>query len=361
MNVTKANRLGLFAHARVLVLLLLCVTAFESIYAQADPAIPAGSVRIHYYRPDGNYSGWALYTWNASTENASWCGNEVAATGTDAFGVYYDVTVNPAWGNPIGDLGFILNNCAAGQIKDPGPDQHLEITVYNEAWVIHGNANVFTTQPTPQQISNSILGVEQAYWLDRAHVLVPSQNIQTGSTYALTTSLTGGLAVTNTGIMGGTQIPLTVGGSLTPDELLRYPQLASYTVLQIAPTVPLNTLEQALKGELAFSAVGSTGTLQYATGVQTAGVLDDLYYYPGRLGVIFRREDSSHPVSIRLWAPTAQNVALEIFNQADDTTASLEIPMQSQNGVWSATGRLRLGRQVLPLQGAGLGAARRSG
>ncbi|MGA7413786.1 MAG: pullulanase-associated domain-containing protein, partial [Bryobacteraceae bacterium] len=123
--------------------------ALGAIYA--DPAIPAGDVRIHYHRPDANYSGWALYTWNASTENAVWCSSEVAVTGTDSFGVYFDVTVNTSQGTPAGDLGFIINNCAAGQIKDPGPDQHLPTTQFNEAWIISGDSTVYTTQPSTLQ------------------------------------------------------------------------------------------------------------------------------------------------------------------------------------------------------------------
>src|ERR1700692_2467766 len=147
------NRQALPLASRLILLLLFFTLFARPSHAQAEPPIPSGDVRIHYYRPDGNYSGWALYTWNASTENASWCQTEVAITGTDSYGVYFDVTVNPSWGTPSGDLGFIINNCAAGQIKDPGPDQHLQTTQYQEAWVIHANATVFTTQPTAQQIS----------------------------------------------------------------------------------------------------------------------------------------------------------------------------------------------------------------
>jgi pullulanase len=317
----------------ILLLLLFCV---GQAVTQADPPIPAGEVRIHYFRPDGNYSGWALYTWNASTENAVWCQSEVAITGADSFGVYFDVTVNPAQGSPVGDLGFIINNCAAGQIKDPGPDQHLQITQFNEAWVIHADATVFTTQPTAQQIANAILSIEQAYWIDRSHVAVQSQYEQSGATYALTTSLTGGLNLTNTGVTGGTQIPLTVGGSLSSDELVRYPQLASYTVLQLPSSTDLNTIKQALKGELAFSVVSSTGTLLYATGLQIPGVLDDLYYYSGKLGVVFN--ENSNPVRIKVWAPTAQSMSLELFDHAGDTVPSATIPMQENNGVWIANG-----------------------
>ncbi|HZZ17703.1 MAG TPA: pullulanase-type alpha-1,6-glucosidase [Candidatus Sulfotelmatobacter sp.] len=321
--------------------LFLVILSFLASPARAasDPPIPAGSVRIHYFRPDGNYMGWALYTWNASTENASWCQSEVQITGTDSYGVYFDVTVNPNQGTPTGDLGFIINNCAQGQIKDPGPDQHLQITLYQEAWVIHGNATVFTTQPTQQQISNSILGIEQAYWLDRTRLAIQPQYLQSGATYELSISLTGGLNLTSTGISGGTQIPLTAGGSLTQAELARYPQLAGYTVLQVPPSVTLATVEQALKGELALSVIGQDGTLQYATGIQDAGALDDIYYYPGKLGVVFHDANDSSTVTIKLWAPTAQSVSLLLFDQESDTTPSATVPMYERNGVWEADGK----------------------
>ncbi len=289
-------------------------------------------MRIHYFRPDGNYSGWAIYTWNAHP-TPGWCNGEIQITGTDSFGVYFDVPVDPTLST---DLGFIINDCPAGGIKDPGPDQHLDIATYNEAWVIHADATVFTTQPTPQQIANAILSIQQAYWLDRSRLAIQSQYAQSGATYALVTSLTGGLNLASTGITGGTQIPLIAGGSLTQDELMRYPQLAGYAVLQVPSSVDLGTIKQALKGEVALSVVGQSGTLLYATGIQAAGVLDDLYYYPGKLGVVFNED--SYPVRIKVWAPTAQSVSLLLFDQASDTTPAATIPMQENNGAWVANG-----------------------
>lgn len=298
--------------------------------------MPSGHVRIHYYRLDANYAGWGLYTWNASTENNVWCQSQVNQSGTDSYGIYFDVAVNATQGTPAGDLGFIVNNCAQGQIKDPGPDQHLQTTQYNEAWVIHANVTVFTAQPTPIQIANSILSTQQAYWLDRTRMLIQPQYVQTGATYAISASLTGGLLLTNNGVTSAIQIPLTPGGTLTQDELTRYPQLAGYTVLQIPSTVPLATITQALKGELALS-VAANGQLFYATGIQDAGVLDDLFYYSGQLGVVFGTS-ASNPIQINLWAPTAQQVSLQIFDQASDTTPSAVVSMTEQNGVWTASG-----------------------
>ena len=51
--------------------------------------------------------------------------------------------------------------------------------------------------------------MQQAYWLDRQRVAIQPQFAQSGDTYAISSSLTGGLSVTPTGITGGTSIPLT--------------------------------------------------------------------------------------------------------------------------------------------------------
>jgi pullulanase len=334
---------------RLLLLTVALMCLLPSLRAQSDPPIPPGDVRIHYFRPDGNYAGWALYTWNASTENASWCSSEVQISGTDAYGVYFDVSVNPALGTPTGDLGFIINNCAENQVKDPGPDQHLQITTYSQAWIISGDATVYTSEPTEAQKLNSNFLKEQAYWLDRTRVAIQPAYLQSGNTYAIYWSPTGGLQLTETGVTGGQAISLTPGGTLTQEELTRYPQLASYAVLTVSTRVPLATIEQALKGQIAISSVNQSGALTYATGIQDAGVLDDIYYYSGKLGVVVKHspeddwwsdwaDDNEAAVKLKLWAPTAQSVSLQLFDHENDATPEITVPMHEHNGVWVARG-----------------------
>src|ERR1019366_1534507 len=104
----------------------------------------------------------------------------------------------------------------------------------------------------------------------------------------------------------------------------------------------------ALQGQLALSVVGQGGVLQYATGLQFAGVLDDLYYYPGTLGVVFHAGNEqawsdwpdleNYAVKVKVWAPTAQSVSLLIFDHATDTAPSSTVPMIYHNGVWAAGG-----------------------
>ena len=80
-------------------------------------------------------------------------------------------------------------------------------------------------------------------------------------------------------------------GGLTSAELSRFPQLAGYAVLHLPANAQVKTLATLLTGQLALSAVDSTGTLRYATSLQDAGVLDDLFYYAGKLGVVIRHAD----------------------------------------------------------------------
>ncbi len=155
------------------------ISGDATVYTTQPPitAPATTTVRIHYYRPDGNYSGWGLYTWNASTENNSWCTSEVSVSGTDSFGVYFDVTVDPTQGSPVGQLGFIINNCQTGGTKDPGPNQYLQVTQNSAAWVISGNPNVFTSLPTAAQIAGAGLYQHQAFWIDRSTLAIPASRL----------------------------------------------------------------------------------------------------------------------------------------------------------------------------------------
>jgi pullulanase len=318
---------------------------YKSAPSLSNPnALLPGYARIHYYRPDGNYSNWTCYAFNDTAEyTGDYNDGLTGVTAFDSYGAYFDISLKP---NPQ-NLGFIIHNISTGA-KDPGPNMYLDVATNTEAWAISGNATVFTTTPTATQILDSLLNIEQAYWLDRQRVAILPQFATSGATYALNSSLTGALSVTATGITGGITIPLTAGGSLTADELARYPQLSGYTVLQLPPDTPLSTLQTALRGQLALSVVGQNGALQYATGLQFAGVLGDLYYYPGKLGVVFHEgnahewsdwpEAENYAVKLKVWAPTAQSVSLLIFNHESDTAPAATIPMKYHSGVWVAGG-----------------------
>ena len=83
--------------------------------------IAATSLRVHYRRTNGDYAGWQIHTWNAAQSpnwNAGW-----NASGSDDFGVYYDVPL----ASGTGSVGFLLH---VGDTKDNGgADQSYGIHV----------------------------------------------------------------------------------------------------------------------------------------------------------------------------------------------------------------------------------------
>ena len=297
-------------------------------------ALLPGYARIHYYRPDGVYTNWTVYAFQDTEEYTGDFNDGLTfPTGYDAYGAYYDISLTANAQN----LGVIVHNVSTG-VKDPGPNQNLNVAASLQGWVISGVDTLYTAQPGPAQLLQGSFNQQQAYWIDRNHILIQPSVYHSDWKYALNMSYAGGLTLGNTGVLGGTQAPLTVGGTLSAETLKRYPQLAGYTVLTIPSSATDAQIGYALKGELALSATGPDGTLQYATGMQIGGVLDAQFYYGGRLGVIYR---NSGAIELKLWAPTAQNVSVELFQNANDPTPELTLPMTEKNGVWTATGDQR--------------------
>ncbi len=298
-------------------------------------ALLPGYARIHYYRPDGNFANWSVYAFGDTEEPTSdYNDGPTPQTGSDSYGAYYDIKLTA---NPV-DLGFIVHNISTNT-KDPGPDMHL--TTFSadqgQAWVISGDSTVYTSQPTPGQIIASGFSRLQAFWIDQTTLAIPGASSKPAWTYALVYSPNATLTVSNSGVLtGATTIPLTpFAAGLTAGQAAQYPQLAGYAVFKISSTVPVATLKQVLQAQLAVTATDSTGTLQYLTGVQDAGVLDELFYYSGKLGAVF----SNNGLAIRVWAPTAQSVKLLLYSGQTDTTPLQTVAMTADNGVWTAQGQ----------------------
>ncbi len=297
-------------------------------------ALLPGYARIHYYRPDGNYTNWTCYSFEDTAEYTGDFNDGLTfATGYDFYGAYFDISLIANAQN----IGVIVHNVSSGT-KDPGPNQYLNVATYLQGWVISGDDTLYTSQPSPSQLLQGVFNQQQAYWIDRNHILVQPGDYHSNWTYFVNGSYNGGITLGTNGVQGGLQVPLTVGGTLSSDTLARYPQLASYQVLSIPTAATDAQIAYALKGQLALSATTSDGALQYATGLQIGGVLDDLFYYSGKLGVIYGKNGN---ISLKLWAPTAQSVSVQLFQNPTDTTPVLTLPMTETNGVWTATGDQR--------------------
>ena len=139
------------------------------------------------------------------------------------------------------------------------------------------------------------------------------------------------MTLDDAGVVDGTCIPLSPGAPFPPgvDGFLH---LAGMPTLKL-PAGSLGDVPEILTGQVAVQAVEGGARLD-ATGLQIPGVLDDLYATDTDLGIVW---DGGVP-TIKLWAPTAKSVAIQVFDDADPATTPTVYPMTSTDGVWSATG-----------------------
>jgi len=130
-------------------------------------------------------------------------------------------------------------------------------------------------------------------------------------------------------------LPLTLDPAGLSEALRqKYPHLANYFTYRL-PLTALDRVPELLKGGLTVSARSADGQVLDTTGVQIAGVLDDLYRYDGPLGITFNDKTPT----LRVWAPTARGVKLHLYASPDaDAQNILPMTCDPQTGVWSIVG-----------------------
>ena len=179
------------------------------------------------------------------------------------------------------------------------------------------------------------LGEAKAYWLT-PDLIATKLEPEDGITFALKFDANAQLELTETGVVGGTTIPLTHDPIGIPSEVLeKFPHLAGLTALRL-PADQVANVPDMLRGQFVFTAVSATNEPIEATGLQIPGVLDELYTYNGELGITF---DGESP-TLSVWAPTAKSVSLLLYPDTNPDTTANALPMQRDDatGVWSITG-----------------------
>lgn len=156
-------------------------------------------------------------------------------------------------------------------------------------------------------------------------------------------SPTGLLTTGIDGIAGGDSIELAFDPAGLSDAIkTKYRHLKNLSAFKISPT-DLAKVPAILKQQMAISVTKPNGRLIDATGLQFAGVLDDLLSYSGDLGVIY---NGSAP-TLKLWAPTAKSVKVHVYDDASTPTETTVVDMINNpaTGVWSAVGNANWNRK----------------
>ncbi|MFJ7985516.1 pullulanase-type alpha-1,6-glucosidase [Streptomyces sp. NPDC096351] len=275
---------------------------------------------IHYQRPDGNYEGWGLHTWTGAAQPTDWS-KPLMPTRVDAYGAVYEVPLTEG----ATSLSYILHK---GDEKDLPTDQSLDLaSLGHEVWALSGQPKYLL--PTVGGAPNLDLGKAEAQWIDR-NTVVWKVKATEATSQQLVYAEDGGITVTDGALNTEGQWLRLDRTALTDAQKAKYPHLAEYPAFTVDPR-DTDRVRDSLRGQLIATQRAANGALLAATGVQTAGVLDDLYARKATgaaLGPVFR----GGRVDLSVWAPTAQSVALEL----DGRTVSMR--RDDASGVWTATG-----------------------
>jgi pullulanase-type alpha-1,6-glucosidase len=183
----------------------------------------------------------------------------------------------------------------------------------------------------------------KAHWVTRDVIAWPATALPSGTMperlrWRLHWSPTGGLAVDDEAVTGGSSAALTYDpAGLPADVVAKDPQLKGFLALRLSRTT-VRQAPQLLQGQVAVAQYDDLGRLTDATGVQIPRVLDDVYAgaRDERLGVTW----SGRTPTFAVWAPTATDVDLLVWRAGHEAAAPQRVALRvDRDGVWSTTGR----------------------
>jgi pullulanase len=171
----------------------------------------------------------------------------------------------------------------------------------------------------------------KAHWVTENVIAVPAD--MPGTRFELHYAADGGIGFDGTAITGSMFVALTEEPAGVPEAAkTKFPHLAAYKALTLPNPAPV---AEMLGGQMVLVGLDADGAFLDATSVQIPGVIDFFYTYNGPLGVTFTGTPAEIP-TFRLWAPTARNVSVVIYDDTKTEIASQPMTRAS-SGVWSYT------------------------
>ncbi|WP_069129916.1 pullulanase-type alpha-1,6-glucosidase [Rhodohalobacter halophilus] len=185
-----------------------------------------------------------------------------------------------------------------------------------------------TPEPAVEITTEVKIDGASAHWVS-SDLLIWDPVIKDAARYEILFSEDADITLRTFDIPSGESISIRPDGMLTAYLADKFRHISDRPVFSV--DADHQTVRDALKGQIIAVAFDSNGIPVSATRVQTHGVLDDLYTYDEQLGPIYSGDD----LSLKLWAPTAQNVTLSIFDKEKNIITEID-PTQAQpeNGVW---------------------------
>jgi pullulanase-type alpha-1,6-glucosidase len=312
-----------------------------------------GVVTLRYHRPEGDYGDftstdfndfWGLHLWSGTdpsifpsgADNIGWQTPFKPNLPQDKFGIGFRVPLaenTPTW-------TYILHR---GDTKDQAADQVLDLaTIGNEIWIVQEMPGTYPYL-LPVEAGCVVLPVDQtaqqkAYWLEE-RTIAWEVAVSVENDYTLFHAPEGGMTLTEEGVQGGTAIQLSISGAgLSAATRAKFPHLANLPAFSLPEGTDVKAI---LTGQFWVAARNSSGDLIEVTGLQIPGVLDDLYAEAAStatFGPDFSVVPPAAPaIGLRLWAPTAKNVNVLLFNTIASQPTRIAMTRDDASGIWSTS------------------------
>lgn len=319
------------------------VTVEAAVVELPAPVITAGENQlvIFYNRPDASYTGWILHLWNnescdsyadfASDAGTDWATGQ-PQTGIDpTYGAYWLINLKAGFADCA---NFIVHK---GDEKDLGSgDKIADLSGDRMIWTLSGFSDLFaqaTLLPTGVFITDTA-----AHWVNENTVFW--QSVSNVAKVRIYSSATNDLNFDGeSGISGDNFLEyLPASGSDNPADTLsmpRYQDLAAFTSSNASAT----KAKEMLKGKLLAIAYANDNSIVAATYVQSPRILDALYVDADNdaneadLGIIYDADS----IVAKLWAPTAQQVILNIYDSSKNLQSANVMTFDSNTGIWQFT------------------------
>eukprot|EP00775_Hariotina_reticulata_P002314 gene2314-2622_t len=282
-------------------------------------------------KPANGDQGWGLHVWGSVAQPTPWS-KALPPSGLGPDGPYWDIQLTAA----ARHVGVLIHK---GEEKAAGAE-HIDPNNCSEVWLAQAEQQAYSSLPDMSHIAAGTLFKSYAHWV-KAHTVVwrvpVSEDGELSSPqrrFFLHYSRNSRMTVSGQGIEHADErIPLRIAGLNIPgDVMTQYPHLYGCTHLEIEPQY-YEKVHEWCQGQVAASVESHTGRVLDCTGVQLAGMLDELYATDEPLGDHHCKHSNSHKISV--WAPTAQKVELLHFWQLRGSQPEVKEMSRNSKGVWS--------------------------
>ena len=340
----------------------------DACEAGADPELPApiftpssNQAVLYYNRADVDadnsnndpaYEGWRLHTWNNDSCDAyadadtDWANGRVH-TGIDPnYGAYWVLELKEGYGSCH---NFIIHKGTDDAGKEMGGGDFKGSLIQDDETFVRMNFTL-SGEPTVFEYPIMSLGPQPvdiagfgAHWLDANTILwdVPETVAEVKLHYSAQADLESSLEA---GI-NGTAVTL-MSTTLTEEQTAQAPHLSSMQAWEGDWSV--EDAKTVLTTQAVVGGYDADGTLVVATGLQLANAIDAIYTAgeedanEASLGAKYT--DSG--ISVALWAPTAKNVDLLLYNNNKTLSQRIDMTRDDMTGVWHYDGDMSLDRQL---------------